>query len=97
MIPERTSAAIAEQALMRVFGATAVTSLRADSPLSAVGLAPDDLICLADAVAEAASDRGVTCILDDAALAGLRSVSDLVAAVAQAGSASAESGQAGRP
>jgi hypothetical protein len=81
---QRTSAVIAEAALTAVFGATAVGSLREDSPLTAVGLTPADLVCLADAAAVAAAARGITCVLDDASLADRRTVSDLVQAVAGA-------------
>jgi len=83
-LAQRTAAEITERALSVVFGSAAVTALRADSPLAAVGLRSGDLVCVSDAVAAESSARGVTCVLDDVALADVATVGDLVAAV-QAG------------
>lgn len=97
MSERRVSAAIAEQALTAVFGARAVTSLREDSPLSAVGMSAPDLVCLAEAVVRAGRDRQVTCLLDDAALDGLVTVRDLVDAVEGSMSPVAPATPAGAP
>ena len=40
----------ARSALSQVFDAWAVTSLRIDSPLTALGMVPADQVCLAEAV-----------------------------------------------
>jgi hypothetical protein len=80
-LERRTAAAISEQALAIVFGGSTVATLREDSPLGAVGLQPDDLISLSDAVATAAVERGLQCVLDDAAFEGVGTVGELVTAV----------------
>lgn len=80
-IDYRTAAAIAEEALARVFGSSAVSGMREDSPLSAVGLALDDLVAFADAVDAAAAARGLDCPLGDPDLTGLSTVADVVALV----------------
>jgi len=80
-VEHRTAAAIAEAALSTVFGASAVQALREDSPLSAVGLAPADLVCISDAVSDEAVRRGLTCVLDDADLGTVTTVGDLVGVV----------------
>jgi hypothetical protein len=76
------SAAIAEAGLLEVFGAQAVAGLREDSPLAKLGMSPDDAVCIADAVARAAQTRSLTCVLGDAELADLVTVTDLIDAVA---------------
>lgn len=81
---ERTThAAIAEEALRRVFDSQSVAGLREDSPLAMLGMTSADVVCLADAVARAAQERSVTCMLGDADLAGLTTVADLIDAVAE--------------
>ncbi len=81
---ERTThAAIAEEALRRVFDSQSVAGLREDSPLAMLGMTPADVVCLADAVARAAQERSLTCMLGDADLAGLTTVADLIDAVAE--------------
>ena len=80
-LERRTAAAICEQALAVVYGASTVATLREDSPLSAVGLVPADLVCLSDALAEAASTRGLRCVVDDSGFEGTVTVGDLVSVV----------------
>lgn len=87
-IDQRTAGSLAETGLSAVLGPEIVSGLRPDSPLSGVGLGAADLVGLSDAIADAASRRGVQCILDDGDLDGLETVSDLVASIAAAGSAS---------
>lgn len=84
MTGRHESALIAEQALVAVVGPTVVAGLREDSPLAAAGIGIDDLVCIADAAAQAASRRGLACALDDAALESVVTVADLVGAVEQA-------------
>jgi hypothetical protein len=77
----RTAAAIVETALSRVFDARAVAALREDSPLTALAVQPADLVCIGDAVASAAGERAWSCVLSDADVDPLDTVSDLIAAV----------------
>lgn len=77
----RTAGLLVEEALAAVFDADAVKGLRPDSPLSAVGVTPADLVCLAEAIADAASARGGICILDDLSLSDVITVADLIDAV----------------
>ena len=85
----RTAAAIAEAGLAAVFAPDVVARMREDSPLSALGLTPADLVCVSDAVADAAVARGRVCLLDDADLDGLESVADLVRAIQRRADAAA--------
>jgi hypothetical protein len=64
-----------------VFDASAVSALREDSPLAALGMSDADVVCVADALASAARDRGLSCVLDDADLVQAGTVSDLIGAV----------------
>lgn len=75
------AATIAEQGLAAVFAADLVRGLREDSPLAAAGLAPADLVAVADAVAGAARERGRSCVLGDEELSGVVTVADLIAVV----------------
>jgi hypothetical protein len=84
-LEHREAARITEAALARVFDVSAVRGLREDSPLSALGMAPADAVCVAEAVGQVADEAGLACELGDADLDGLASVSDLVAAVARVG------------
>jgi hypothetical protein len=77
----RTAGQLVEEALAAVFDGEAVTALREDSPLSAVGMTSADLVCLADAIADAATARGRTCVLGDVALSDVVTVSDVIDAV----------------
>lgn len=83
-VEQRLAAQVAEEALRSVFDPQAVSALREDSPLTAIGLTPADVVCLADAVAKAANDRGFSCVLGDADLEGVHTVADLVEAVIEA-------------
>jgi hypothetical protein len=78
------SEALVEESLSAVFPPAAVSGLRSDSPLSALGLVPADLVALGDAIAASAAARGRSCILDDFALAQAVTVADLVDAVRSA-------------
>lgn len=82
-IDHRTAALIAQDALRAVFAPDAVAALREDSPLSALGLVPSDVVCVADAVAAGAVARGLTCRLVDADLDAVATVEDLVRAIAE--------------
>lgn len=84
-ISRTRAAALAERGLAAVVGAQIVAALREDSPLAGVGLTDDDLICVSDAVADAARTEGVACSLTDADVSGLVTVADLVGAIAQRG------------
>lgn len=85
-VDQATASSLAESALAAVLGPEVVSGLRQDSPLAGVGLTAADLVCVSDAIAEAATRHGVHCVLDDGDLGGLETVSDLVAAIAMAGS-----------
>lgn len=86
MTLDRTSAAaLAEAGLTAVFGLDVVAGLREDSPLEGIGLTPEDLICLSDSIANAATKDGGSCVLDDADIDDLVTVADLVSAVAACG------------
>lgn len=87
-VDQHTAGSLAQSALAAVLGPEVVSGLRQDSPLAGVGLTAADLVCVSDAVADAATRRGVHCVLDDGDLDGLERVSDLVAAIAKAGSVS---------
>ncbi len=84
------AAQVAEDALRSVFEPQAVSALREDSPLAAIGLTSADVVCVADAVAQAAVDRGFTCVLDDAAMENVETVADLVRAITEAAAQSEE-------
>jgi hypothetical protein len=81
----RTAGQLVEVALAAVFDVEAVQGLREDSPLSAVGMTSADLVSLADAIADASSARGRTCVLDDRALSDVVTVSDVIDAVTALG------------
>lgn len=83
-LDRRTAASIAEAALGAVFDQSVVRQLREDSPLSMLGMAPADAVCVSDAIAEAAATAGFDCRLGDTALGGAVTVSDLVSAVQDA-------------
>ncbi len=83
-IEHRLAAQVAEEALRSVFDPQAVSALRDDSPLTAIGLTSADVVCLADAVAKASDDRGFTCVLGDADLEDVHTVADLVLAIIEA-------------
>ena len=86
MTLDRTSAAaLAEAGLTAVVGPGIVAGLREDSPLARIGLTSADLICLSDAIANAATTAGAHCVLDDADMVDLVTVADLVSAVAACG------------
>ncbi len=83
---DRTSAAaLAERGLAAVVGEQIVAALREDSPLSGFGLSSDDLVCVGDAVADAARGTGGECVLTDDDVAELLTVADLVGAIAKRG------------
>jgi hypothetical protein len=83
-VDHREAARITESALGRVFDSEVVRRLREDSPLSVLGMVPADAVCVADAVATVADESGLACELDDADLADVLTVADLVRAVARA-------------
>ncbi|MBK9738700.1 MAG: hypothetical protein IPO93_04135 [Actinobacteria bacterium] len=85
-IDHSTAALIAQDALRAVFDAQAVAALREDSPLSALGIADSDVVCIADAVAVGAVARGRECRLGDADLDGVTTVADLVRTISEHGS-----------
>ena len=89
-IDHHVAAQVAEEALRSVFDPQAVSALREDSPLAAIGLASADVVCVADAVAQAAVDRGITCVLDDDAMENVETVADLVQAIIEAAAPSGE-------
>lgn len=70
--------AVVDAALARVFPADVVTGLRADSPLSALGMTDADAVCLSDAVGDAAASVSFRCVIDDDAMASVRTIADLV-------------------
>jgi hypothetical protein len=75
------AASLTQDALAAVFDASAVSALREDSPLAALGMSDADVVCVADALAAAARGQGLWCVLDDADLGQAETVSDLIAAV----------------
>lgn len=77
----RDAALVVEAALSAVFDAALVRQLRADSPLSVLGVVPADAVCIGDAVGREADRLGWSCALGDAELADARTVEDLVGAV----------------
>ena len=80
--PDRLAAAAAvKAALIAVFDAGPVSVVRADSPLSALGLTDADMVCVADAVTRETASWPAPCVLDDDDLAGVATVADLVNAV----------------
>jgi hypothetical protein len=83
MRPEsRLSAGIVEEALGRIFDPAVVGGLREDSQLAVLGMVPADAICIADAIAAVASERGLDCDLGDADLVGAVTVAELIQVVA---------------
>jgi len=88
-IQRRAAAGLAEAGLGSVVDPALVAGLREDSPLDAVGLAAADLVCLSDAVGQAAAARGLVCALDDGDLDGVVTVADLVTVIAAAASSQA--------
>ncbi|MBI1351674.1 MAG: hypothetical protein GC156_11200 [Actinomycetales bacterium] len=70
--------AVVDVALARVFAADVVSGLRADSPLSALAMTGADAVCLADAVCDAAAGLSFRCVIDDDAMASVRTIADLV-------------------
>ena len=83
-LEHRAAATVVEEALVAVFDPDLVRRLREDSPLAVVGMIPADAVAVADAVARAAADVGVSCVLTDADVDGVETVADLVAAVQRA-------------
>jgi hypothetical protein len=83
-LDRRAAASIVEDALGAVFEPAVVRQLREDSPLSMLGMAPADAVCVSDAVAQAAGAAGLECQLGDAVLGGAVTVADLVSAVQEA-------------
>ena len=79
--PHHVAASLTQDALAAVFDPASVALLREDSPLSAVGLTDADMVAVADAIAEAAAREGLVCILTDADVSGVTTVSDLIAGV----------------
>ena len=80
--PDRLAAAsVVKAALIAVFDAGPVSVVREDSPLTALGLTPADMACVADAVARETASWPAPCVLDDADLADVTTVADLVDAV----------------
>jgi hypothetical protein len=94
MTDRRLAAALVEEGLAQVFPTELVGGLREDSPLAVLGLAPEDLVAVSDAVGAAAARRGAACRIADADLLGLvvdeegvrsdATVADLVAATQRA-------------
>ena len=84
-IERREAALIVEVALSAVFDAALVRQLREDSPLSVLGMAPADAVCVSDAIDQEAGRLGWTCLLGDDELANAQSVADLITAVQQRG------------
>lgn len=80
-VDRSTAAALAEQGLAAVFGAQIVAGLREDSPLAGIGLSAADLVCVSDAIADAAEIRDIDCVLGDADMDGLTTVADLVSVI----------------
>ncbi len=80
-IDRREAALVVQEALAAVLDPALVASLREDTPLAAAGMTPADAVCVADAAADAAARRGVTCALGDADFATVVTVADLVEAV----------------
>ncbi len=81
VIERRIAAGIVEDALSAVFSPEVVRGLREDSPLSGIGMAPADAVCIADAVAAAADQAGLVCQLADDDFTAAHTVADLVSAV----------------
>lgn len=79
------AASIAEEALAEVFDAEAVSGLREDSPLSVLGMAPDDVVCVAEAIARSARRRGLVRELGDADFISVETVADLIDAIGSGG------------
>jgi hypothetical protein len=79
--PHHLAAQVTQEALAAVFDPSAVAALREDSPLSALGFADADMVCVVDALAAAASARGRSCVLEDADVVEVTSVADLIGAV----------------
>jgi len=83
-VQSRVAAAMVEEALGRVFDPAVVSGLREDSPLTVLGMAPADAVCVADALGDVAQERGLACDLGDADLSAAGSVADLIRVVAGA-------------
>lgn len=71
MTDRRLAGSLVEEGLAHVFPAELVGGLREDSPLAVLGLVPEDLVAVSDAVGAAAARRGVACRIGDADLIGL--------------------------
>jgi hypothetical protein len=83
-IDRREAAGVVEDALAAVFDPAVVRQLRADSPLSVLGMTTADAVCVSDAIRDAAEAVGFDCDLGDSDLGEAATLADLVAAV-QAG------------
>jgi hypothetical protein len=68
-----------------VFDPDVVRGLRADSPLSALGMTLADTVCVADAIALCARRHDVRVEPGDGDLDGLVTVADLIGAIAAGG------------
>ncbi len=80
-IDRRAAAGIVEDALAVVFDPDVVRQLREDSPLTVLGMANADAVCISDAVRDVAAASGLDCHLGDTDLEAVGTVADLVAAV----------------
>jgi hypothetical protein len=83
------AAGVVEDALAAVFDPAVVRQLREDSPLSVLGMAAADAVCVSDAIRDTAAAAGLDCGLGDTDLSAAVTVADLVTAV-QAGARRAE-------
>jgi hypothetical protein len=81
VLDRRAAATIVEDALGAVFEPAVVRQLREDSPLSMLGMALADAVCVSDAIADAAEAAGLACDLGDGILGSAVTVADLVSAV----------------
>lgn len=84
-IDRPAAASLAERGLAAVVGIDIVATAREDSPLDGIGLISADLVCISDAVASAAAEGGIECVLTDPDVDGLVTVADLVTAIAARG------------
>jgi hypothetical protein len=80
-IDRRVAAGVVEDALAAVFDPAVVRQLREDSPLTVLGMATADAVCVSDAIRDAAVGVGLDCGLGDGDLGGAVTVADLVTAV----------------